>query len=198
MKRTTRGWLGALSALVLAAFMGPASASAFTVWRVGGVNVSSPVLTDITAPMSFTHTGGIGGTFTIGCRLDGRGTVSAGGAGSILSLQQRDPADCRTIYGPCFNPRVTIVNLSWNIQVSGGRLNFTPGPSGRPPGAMLECAGFISTCAGSISAALSNTGEEVQASFDASSGTAICNDGAHETEGGSLLFSVAGTTLSVT
>lgn len=193
MRKIKKFGLAAVSVLALAAAVGATSASAFTVWQVDGVNVASSVSTTSSATLSLTHRGGLGGNFTVSCTGTGTGTVRPSGADTVDTITT---TSCTTTAGTCASPRAVAANLSWNTQLSGTRDNITAGPSGRNPGWTVTCSGFSGTCTAATSAAISNSGNNVLATFDSLSATASCTDFGTGTVTGTVTNSVAGHRLS--
>jgi len=185
--------LAVISVLAMAAFMGTASASAFTVWQVDGANVTGSVATTSTATLDLSHSGGLGGTFTVRCTGTGTGTVRPSGADTVDTITT---TSCTTISGTCASPRATAINLSWNTQLSGSRDNITAGPSGRAPGWSVSCSGFSASCSAATSAAIANSGNNVLATFDSLSATASCTDFGTGRVTGTVTNSVSGHRLS--
>lgn len=193
MSRIKSVGLAFASALALVAFIGTASASAFTVWQRDGSNVATSVAVSQSASLELTHRGGLGGNFTVACTGTGLGTVAAGGAGTVDSITV---TSCTTIAGTCASPRAAPANLGWVTQLSGTRDNITMGSSRMNPGWTVTCSGFAGRCTAATSAAITNSTPNVLATFDSSSATASCTDFGTGTVTGTVTNSIAGHTLS--
>jgi hypothetical protein len=192
MRRIKSVGLTVASMLALAVSVGAASASAFTVWRLDGANVTSSVATTFTFTLDLRRNGAFGNA-TLHCTGTGAGSVRPAGSGTVDSITV---TGCTTISGVCGSPRAAPANLAWATQLSGSRDNITPGPSGRSPGWTLTCSGVSVTCTAATSTAITDSPPNVVATFDASSATSLCTDGTSSTVTGTVTNSVAGHTLS--
>jgi hypothetical protein len=189
-------------ALAVMAYIGVASASAFTTWDDNGVpvsaseNVTNTLETGDTLKLTDSNVPFVG-SLTVTCTggtasVTSAGTVGTGGSDTTTSGSATNCTSSNTV--ACSNPvSASAVNLPWTTQLSGTRDNVSK--AGSTVGWKITCNnGLTDTCTSTTSsAAISNDSAEkaVDGTFDASTPKTNCTQGG--TGAGSILGTVTGT-----
>jgi hypothetical protein len=192
--------LAGIAVLAVAAFVGVSSASAFTVYKEDGSNVTASTAVSLTdGSGGLTLAKPANGIFhpaaTVNCSGTGSGTVNSGGAGTVTASSS---TSCTKVSGTCPTPiSASAANLNWTTAISGTRVNLTN--AGNNVGWSVNCGGAVVTCtASSSSAALTNGTNVVNGTFDNNTPTASCSDGATgATVSGTVISSISGHSLQV-